>query len=202
MADKIPQIRCPACGTSMPYTRAACPACKRSMINLTENPRPPAASAEAQSRQAGSKTPIKQRPPLRSGAQTQEAPSAVSAPAREKIEPICAQIAKRGMSIESIRDDVLVVIYAVMAEQHASLTRDSQAKTLAELSWSEAHRYTSREPAHDDFTGMVSHVLEGEFELDVKMRAWSAPPKRSASWWGEWPTLSWRPIYADHTKVQ
>ena len=30
----VPQIRCPACGTSMPYTRAACPQCKRSMINL------------------------------------------------------------------------------------------------------------------------------------------------------------------------
>jgi len=34
MADTVPEIRCPDCGASMPYTRAACPSCKRSMINL------------------------------------------------------------------------------------------------------------------------------------------------------------------------
>lgn len=37
MAD-TPQIKCPACKTSMPYTAAACPNCKRRMVAIAGNP--------------------------------------------------------------------------------------------------------------------------------------------------------------------
>jgi hypothetical protein len=37
MTDK-PQIKCPNCKTSMPYTAAECPNCKRRMVAMPGNP--------------------------------------------------------------------------------------------------------------------------------------------------------------------
>lgn len=37
MAD-TPQIKCPQCKTSMSYTAAACPSCKRRMVAMPGNP--------------------------------------------------------------------------------------------------------------------------------------------------------------------